>query len=139
MTVEAAVKEWLEFRSKNQLGNTKAKLLGDKLVAWCKEHETITKPLASQTPIETNAIIIPSKMLSGPECRSWDSHIEIANQNVAPPSPAARHCRFIPYTLAPSRVRGRVAPFATNNQRMATAIRVTTAIWKRKLVAPCMV
>ena len=41
VTVEAAVKDWLEFRSKNQLGNTKAKLMGDKLVEWCKEHEVL--------------------------------------------------------------------------------------------------
>jgi hypothetical protein len=36
MTVEAAVQEWLTFRSKNGLANTKAKFMGDKLAEWCK-------------------------------------------------------------------------------------------------------
>src|SRR5438046_2304240 len=38
ITVEAAVQEWLEFRSKNALTNTKPKFMGQKLVDWCKKN-----------------------------------------------------------------------------------------------------
>jgi len=37
MTVEAALQEWYEFRDQNKLGNTKAKLMGSKLVDWCEK------------------------------------------------------------------------------------------------------
>jgi integrase len=39
LTVEAAVQEWLYFRSKIGLTNTKPKLMGDKLVDWCKNND----------------------------------------------------------------------------------------------------
>ena len=38
-TVEAAVHEWLDFRSKIGLTSTKPKLMGDKLVDWCKKND----------------------------------------------------------------------------------------------------
>lgn len=37
MTVEVAVQEWYEFRDQNELDNTKAKLMGGKLVEWCEK------------------------------------------------------------------------------------------------------
>lgn len=40
-TVEAALQEWYEFRDQNGLDNTKAKLLGGKLVDWCEENNTL--------------------------------------------------------------------------------------------------
>ena len=39
VTVEAAVNDWLEFREKNKLGNTKAKLMGQKLIGWCGDND----------------------------------------------------------------------------------------------------
>jgi hypothetical protein len=39
VTVEAAIKEWLEFREKNRLVNTKPKLMGQKLIDWCEKNE----------------------------------------------------------------------------------------------------
>jgi hypothetical protein len=39
VTVEDALHEWLAFRSKNGLTNTKPKLMGDKLVDWCKNND----------------------------------------------------------------------------------------------------
>jgi integrase len=41
VTVKAAMEEWLEFRSKNGLTNAKAKLMGDKLVAWCESNNVV--------------------------------------------------------------------------------------------------
>jgi hypothetical protein len=41
ITVEAAVREWLTFRSKNGLTNTKPKFMGDKLVEWCKKNDVL--------------------------------------------------------------------------------------------------
>jgi integrase len=41
MTVEAALQEWYEFRDQNGLNNTKAKLLGDKLVDWCENNSVL--------------------------------------------------------------------------------------------------
>jgi hypothetical protein len=41
LTVEAAVQEWLTFRSKNGLTNTKPKFMGDKLVEWCKKNDVL--------------------------------------------------------------------------------------------------
>jgi hypothetical protein len=41
VTVEAAVQEWLDFRSKDGLTNTKAKLMGNKLVDWCKKTDVL--------------------------------------------------------------------------------------------------
>jgi len=38
ITVEAAVKEWLEFREKNRLTNTKPNLMGQKLIEWCENN-----------------------------------------------------------------------------------------------------
>jgi integrase len=35
-SVEAAIQEWLAFRTTNGLNNDRTKLLGNKLVAWCK-------------------------------------------------------------------------------------------------------
>jgi len=40
-TVEDAFKEWLEFRSKNGLDNTKADLMGRKLTEWCEKNEIL--------------------------------------------------------------------------------------------------
>jgi integrase len=40
-TVEDAVKEWLEFRSKNRLDNTKPDLMGRKLTGWCEKNEIL--------------------------------------------------------------------------------------------------
>jgi integrase len=48
VTVEAAVKEWLEFRAKNGLGSEKAKLMGDKLINWCADNKAVL--LTSVTP-----------------------------------------------------------------------------------------
>jgi hypothetical protein len=39
--VEDALREWLEFRSKNGLGNTKADLMGRKLTDWCEKNEIL--------------------------------------------------------------------------------------------------
>jgi integrase len=39
VTVGQAVKEWLEFRSKNGLDNTRADLMGRKLTQWCEKNE----------------------------------------------------------------------------------------------------
>lgn len=41
ITVEAALQEWYEFRDQNGLDNTKARLLGGKLVDWCEENNTL--------------------------------------------------------------------------------------------------
>ncbi len=41
VTVEEAVKEWLEFREKNGLTNTKADLMGRKLMEWCEKNEIL--------------------------------------------------------------------------------------------------
>jgi hypothetical protein len=41
MTVEAALREWYEFRDQDGLDNTKAKLMGGKLVAWCEENNIL--------------------------------------------------------------------------------------------------
>lgn len=41
MTAEAALQEWYEFRDQNGLDNTKAKLLGGKLVDWCEENNIL--------------------------------------------------------------------------------------------------
>ena len=40
-TVENAVQEWLEFRSKSKLDNTKADLMGRKLTEWCEKNEIL--------------------------------------------------------------------------------------------------
>lgn len=48
ISVEAAVKEWLTFRSKNGLTNTKAKYMGDKLLEWCKKNDVLM--LSAITP-----------------------------------------------------------------------------------------
>jgi integrase len=41
MAVEAALQEWYEFRDQNKFGNTKAKLMGGKLVDWCEENNIL--------------------------------------------------------------------------------------------------
>ena len=41
ITVEAALREWYEFRDQDGLDNTKAKLMGGKLVAWCEENNIL--------------------------------------------------------------------------------------------------
>ncbi len=41
MTVDEALKEWYKFRDQNALGNTKAKQMGSKLVAWCEENNIL--------------------------------------------------------------------------------------------------
>ena len=41
MTVEAVLQEWYEFRDQNKLDNTKAKLLGSKLVEWCEKNDIL--------------------------------------------------------------------------------------------------
>jgi integrase len=41
MTVQAALHEWYEFRDQDGLDNTKAKLMGGKLVEWCEENNTL--------------------------------------------------------------------------------------------------
>ena len=41
MTVEAALHEWYEFRDQDGLDNTKAKLMGGKLVEWCEKNNTL--------------------------------------------------------------------------------------------------
>ena len=41
VTVEDAIKEWLEFRSKNGLDNTKADLMGRKHIDWCEKNEIL--------------------------------------------------------------------------------------------------
>ena len=38
VTVEAAINEWLEFREKNGVTNTKPKLMGQKLIDWCEKN-----------------------------------------------------------------------------------------------------
>jgi len=41
VTAEDAIREWLEFRSKNGLSNTKADLMGRKLIEWCGNNEIL--------------------------------------------------------------------------------------------------
>ena len=41
MTVEAAVQEWYKFRDQNEFDNTKAKLMGGKLVEWCEKNNIL--------------------------------------------------------------------------------------------------
>jgi len=41
MTVEAALQEWYEFREQNDFNNTKAKLMGGKLVKWCEKNNIL--------------------------------------------------------------------------------------------------
>jgi integrase len=41
MTVEAVLQEWYEFRDQNELDNTKAKLMGRKLVEWCEKNNIL--------------------------------------------------------------------------------------------------
>ena len=40
-TVEAALQEWYEFREQNDFDNTKAKLMGGKLVKWCEKNNIL--------------------------------------------------------------------------------------------------
>lgn len=51
VTVQAAVEEWLKFKEQNRIGIKKAKLMSDKLVAWCKENDVIF--LTALTPERT--------------------------------------------------------------------------------------
>jgi integrase len=51
-TVEAALQEWYGFRDQNGLDNTKAKLLGGKLVEWCEKSNILLL-----TAITTDKII----------------------------------------------------------------------------------
>ena len=48
ITVEAAVQEWLTFRSMNGLTNTKPKFMAHKLVEWCKTNDVLL--LSATTP-----------------------------------------------------------------------------------------
>jgi integrase len=41
MTVEAALQEWYKFRDQDGLDNTKAKLMGGKLVEWCERNNIL--------------------------------------------------------------------------------------------------
>ena len=41
MTLEASLQEWYRFRDQNELGNTKAKQMGGKLVKWCEENNIL--------------------------------------------------------------------------------------------------
>lgn len=41
ITVETAINEWWQFREKNSLGNTKAKLMRQKLIDWCQENDVL--------------------------------------------------------------------------------------------------
>ncbi len=41
MAVEEALQEWYKFRAQNGLNNTKAKLMGGKLVGWCEENNIL--------------------------------------------------------------------------------------------------
>jgi integrase len=41
ITVKAAMDEWLEFRSTNGLDNTKADLMGRKLIEWCNSNDVV--------------------------------------------------------------------------------------------------
>lgn len=41
MTVDAALQEWYKFRAQNGLDNTKAKLIGGKLVDWCEMNSVL--------------------------------------------------------------------------------------------------
>ena len=40
-SVAEVLQEWYTFRKQNALGNTKAKLMGSKLVAWCEENNVL--------------------------------------------------------------------------------------------------
>ena len=40
-TLEAALQEWYKFRDQNDLGNTKAKQMGGKLVEWCEKNNIL--------------------------------------------------------------------------------------------------
>lgn len=46
--IEVALQEWLDFRSKSGLTNTKAKLMGDKLLEWCNGNNVLL--LSALTP-----------------------------------------------------------------------------------------
>jgi integrase len=41
MTIEATLQEWYRFRDQNGLDNTKAKLMGGKLVDWCEKNSIL--------------------------------------------------------------------------------------------------
>ena len=41
MTVEAVVQEWYEFRDPSDLDNTKAELMGGKLMEWCEKNNIL--------------------------------------------------------------------------------------------------
>jgi hypothetical protein len=41
MSAEAALQEWYEFRDQNDWDNTKAKLMGGKLVEWCEKNNIL--------------------------------------------------------------------------------------------------
>lgn len=41
ITVEVALEEWYKFRTQNGLSNTKAKLMGGKLVDWCEKNSVV--------------------------------------------------------------------------------------------------
>jgi integrase len=52
-TVASAVKDWLEFREKDGLGNTKPESLGRKLTEWCNEHSiTFLHQITSERVIQ---------------------------------------------------------------------------------------
>jgi integrase len=52
VTVEAALQEWYRFRDQNALDNTKAKLMGGKLVEWCEKNNILLL-----TALTTNRVI----------------------------------------------------------------------------------
>lgn len=69
VTVEAAVQEWLDFRSKTGLTNTKPKLMGDKLVDWCKNND-----VALLTGITTERVM---KFRTSLPFRTGDSSLSV--------------------------------------------------------------
>jgi hypothetical protein len=54
-SIENAIQEWLVFRAKNALSNTKPKYIGNKLVEWCR--------IASLTVDSTHTLVVHPVMM----------------------------------------------------------------------------
>jgi len=59
MTVEAALREWYEFRAQNDLDNTKAKLMGGKLVEWCEKNDVLLLTALTTDKIIKRRLTLP--------------------------------------------------------------------------------
>jgi hypothetical protein len=69
ISVDAAIQDWLRFRETNGLGNDKPKLMGGKLLTWCKANSvTFLHQLTSDKVIHfRNSLPYKTKTSSSPK------------------------------------------------------------------------